>query len=220
MCCYFAITNLTYLKTIIDSELLASLRSGNRMNVCARSLYRDHFVSLSTYVLHNHGNKQDAEDVFQDVVINFINVLQKDKFREESGIRTFLYSLNRHIWLNELKKRGRAQAKEKKYMEQQDMPEIDINALIERKQNRLHVRELLDRLDEPCKKLLLLYYYENLSTKEMLSHFEFENEQSIRNKKCKCEKQLARIIKKAPILKRSLKNLLQEEKEALLTYSQ
>ncbi|MEO7984807.1 MAG: hypothetical protein ABI688_12075 [Bacteroidota bacterium] len=83
-----------------DSELVANLRSGRRVDDSIKAIYRSHFDSLSWYVMNNSGNSQDAEDVFQEMVLAFIDLVQKDKFRGESTVKTFLFSLNRHIWLN------------------------------------------------------------------------------------------------------------------------
>ena len=95
-----------------DSELVADIKAGDNLDKAIRSLYRDHFESLSWYVINNNGSRQDAEDIFQEVIVAFIEVVQQNKYRGESTIRTFLYALNRHMWLNELKRRGRALARE------------------------------------------------------------------------------------------------------------
>ena len=79
-----------------DAELLAKLRSGSRMDDAIKSLYRSYFDSLGWYVMNNNGSRQDAEDVFQDVVVSFIDLVQKDKFRGESSIKTFLFALRKN----------------------------------------------------------------------------------------------------------------------------
>lgn len=183
------------------------------MNQSIATVYKKYFYGLSWYVINNNGTRQDAEDVFQEVVLNFISMVQKNQFREESGIKTFLYAINRHIWLNELKKKGKRLLREKKYSGQQDTMEIDVSNLIEKNQAREQVAELLGQLGETCRKILLLYYYEGLSIKEILPYFDYENEQVIRNKKCKCLDQLNHVINKQPSLRRKLKTLLQEDKE-------
>ena len=67
---------------------------------------------------------------------------------------------------------------------------------------------LVGELGETCRKILLLFYYENRSMKEILDATEYENEQVVRNKKYKCLKQLEQMITENPILKQTLKNLL------------
>jgi RNA polymerase sigma factor (sigma-70 family) len=191
-----------------DSELVANLRTGKRMEETIKSVYRSYFDSLSWYVMNNSGSRQDAEDVFQEVVVAFIDLVQKDKFRGESTIKTFLYSLNRHTWLNELKRRGRALTREEKYERGQEHTAPDTGHLIADREGQALVLKLVGELGETCRKILLLFYYENLSMKEILEATEYENEQVVRNKKYKCLKQLEQMISEKPVLKQTLKNLL------------
>ncbi len=191
-----------------DSELVSNLRSGLRMDETIKAIYRSHFDSLIWYVMNNSGNRQDAEDVFQEVVVAFIDLVQKDKFRGESTVKTFLFSLNRYTWLNELKKRGRALMREEKYEKGQGKVELDMSELIVDREGKAEVVRLVGELGETCRKILLMFYYEDLSMKEILEATDYENEQVVRNKKYKCLKQLEQMVNANPILKQTLKNLL------------
>ncbi len=191
-----------------DSELVANIREGRKMDDTIKALYRDHFDSLGWYVMHNSGSRQDAEDVFQDVVVSFITLVQKDKFRGESTVKTFLYALNRHTWLNELKRRGRALAREEKFERAQDKELVDISYQLVDREEKQQVLDLLTQLGDTCQKILLLFYYENLSMKEILDRTDYENEQVVRNKKYKCLKQLEQMINANPALRETLKTLL------------
>lgn len=191
-----------------DSELVDNLRNGQRLDESIKAIYRSYFDSLSWYVLNNSGNRQDAEDIFQEVVVSFIDLVQKDKFRGESTVKTFLYSLNRFAWLNELKKRGRALAREEKYEKEQNKTELDTSHLMTNREEKAELVKLVGELGDTCQKILLLFYYENLSMKEILDVTDYENEQVVRNKKYKCLKQLEKMINEKPTLKETLKNLL------------
>lgn len=191
-----------------DSELVDNLRNGQRLDESIKAIYRSYFDSLSWYVLNNSGNRQDAEDIFQEVVVSFIDLVQKDKFRGESTVKTFLYSLNRFAWLNELKKRGRALAREEKYEKEQNKMELDTSHLMTNREEKAELVKLVGELGDTCQKILLLFYYENLSMKEILDVTDYENEQVVRNKKYKCLKQLEKMINEKPALKETLKNLL------------
>lgn len=196
------------IRNLPDTELVANLRAGKSMDESIKAIYRNHFESLCWYIMSNSGSRQDAEDVFQEVVLSFIDLVQKDKFRGESTVKTFLFSLNRHTWLNELKRRGRALAREEKYERGQDKTEMDASHYIADREGKAEVARLVGELGETCRKILLLFYYENLSMREILETLHYENEQVVRNKKYKCLKQLEQMITEKPYLKQSLKNLL------------
>jgi RNA polymerase sigma factor (sigma-70 family) len=196
------------IKNFPDSELVANIRSGQKMNESIKAIYRAYYDSLSWYVINNSGSRQDAEDIFQEVVVAFIDLVQKNKFRGESTVKTFLFSLNRYSWLNELKRRNRALVREEKYEMGQERLEMDAGAMIADREGKEEIVKLVSQLGETCRKILLLFYYENLSMKEILDNMHYENEQVVRNKKYKCLKQLEQLLDANPALKQTLKNLL------------
>lgn len=191
-----------------DREILLSLETGSRMNETIRLLYRDHFEPLSRYILQNGGNEQDAEDIFQEVIVSFIDLVRKDRFRGESSIKTFLYAMNRNLWLNEWKRRDRAMKREEKYEAANAKEVSDAGQQIADKEERDRLIALVDQLGDTCKKILLLFYYEGRSMKEIWEELDYESEQVVRNKKHKCMKKLEEMINANPSIKNTLKNLL------------
>jgi RNA polymerase sigma factor (sigma-70 family) len=198
------------IKNFPDSEMVSNLRSGKMMDDTIKTIYRDCFDSLSWYIMNNSGNRQDAEDIFQEAVVSFIDIVRKDKFRSESSVKTFLFSLNRHLWLNELKRRGRALAREEKYEGLRDQEQEDTSHQLIGKEASSQLMELVGRLGDTCKKILLLFYYENQSVREILDSLHYENEQVVRNKKYKCLKQLEQMMNENPAIRQTIQNLLHE----------
>ena len=52
-----------------DAELVETLAQEDKSDSAIRFLYREHFEFLSRYVTNNSGSEQDAEDIFQEVII-------------------------------------------------------------------------------------------------------------------------------------------------------
>jgi RNA polymerase sigma factor (sigma-70 family) len=191
-----------------DQELIVQLKDRQRENAGILYLYDNYFEHLSWWIKQNNGTEDDAKDIFQEAVIAFVNMVQQDKFRGESSIKTVLFSLNRYIWLNELKKRGRTSAREKKYGQAGEQFEASAEISMEQREAGKELVRIMDRLGEKCKKILLLFYYENYSMKQILSELDYENEQVARNKKYKCLKQLEEMLKEKKDLYAQFKNLL------------
>ncbi|RZJ98754.1 MAG: sigma-70 family RNA polymerase sigma factor [Flavobacterium sp.] len=195
-------------ESFTDAELVGSLMERNANDTAIRFLYEEHFELLSRYVINNSGSEQDAEDIFQEVIIAFINLVKAGKFRGESTIKTFLFSLNKNIWLNELKRRGRAMAREEKYEKLNVQSSLTADQLMEIQQTKTDLLKVMDELGENCKKILLLFYYENRSMKEIVDFLPYENEQVVRNKKSKCLKKLEQLVTGNKNLYVQLKNYL------------
>ncbi|HXB91429.1 MAG TPA: hypothetical protein VNU72_04035, partial [Puia sp.] len=75
-------------------------------------------------------------------------------------------------------------------------------------EKKRQLRQLVEQLGEACRKVLLLFYYENLSMKEIVDHLPYENEQVVRNKKYKCLQQLTGLIKANPAIARQMQETL------------
>ncbi|MBK8952928.1 MAG: sigma-70 family RNA polymerase sigma factor [Chitinophagaceae bacterium] len=112
------------------------------------------------------------------------------------------------MWLNELKREGRALVREEKFEKGQERPEMDFGLQLDDREGKQAVISVVEQLGETCKKILILFYYENLPMKDIVGATNFENEQVVRNKKYKCLKQLEQLLEANPTLKETLKNLL------------
>ncbi len=194
--------------TLTDAEIISNLASGREVDLSLKSLYRSHYSQLSGYIVANSGSHDDAADIFQEVMIAFMNLVREGKFRGEASLKTFLFALNRNLWLNELKKRGRAQARQMKYDRMADKEEHTINRVIENRESSHSLMQVLEELGPDCKKVLVLYYYENQSMKEIFKELHYESEQVVRNKKYKCLKKMEELIRNHTGLYHQLKNML------------
>jgi RNA polymerase sigma factor (sigma-70 family) len=201
------------IKKYSDTELIEAIKSPQKEDVdkAIKYMYREYYEVLKIYTCQNGGNDEDAQDVFQEVLLAFINLVQKDKFRGESSIKTFLYTVNRNIWLNELKKRGKTEKRNVIFENEKDAAIMDVSHFISQNETRKQIFSIVDELGEICKKILLAVYYENLSMKEILMNVDYETEQALRNKKSKCLKQLEQLLTANPAMAKVLKAALQYE---------
>jgi RNA polymerase sigma factor (sigma-70 family) len=190
-----------------DVELIAAIGDKKDLNKAILFLYQQYSETTSSFIIGYGGSRQDAEDVFQETVISFIEIVKKGKYRMEASIKTFLVSVAKNIWLNELKKRERSGLREKRFESGRDQKEADIGQQIGDLEKKRQLRELVSKLGEPCQKILLLFYYENLSMKEIVDHLPYENEQVVRNKKYKCLQQLTGLIKDNPFIARQISEI-------------
>jgi RNA polymerase sigma factor (sigma-70 family) len=195
---------------LADSMILAVLRSDNAPDEVIRRMYRSQFGIVASYIKQNNGTAEDAEDIFQEALLSFIEMIRKDKFRGESSIGTFFYAIARNTWLNELKKRGRSKLRDEKFEKAKDTTEMDVSHYMVHRELKANLMRTIDSLGETCKKILLAFYYENLAIKDILQNLQYENEQVVRNKKYKCLKQLEQMIATDTQLAENLQSILYE----------
>ncbi len=200
-------------KNYTDIELINAIKSSQPADLdsAIRYMYDSYYEMLKVYTCQNSGSDEDAQDVFQDVLVSFIDVIKKDKFRGEASVKTFLYAVNKNIWLNELKKRHKSEKRDIVFENQRDEMDLDVSHIMVQNETRKQIISIVDLLGEKCKQILLAYYYENLSMKEILITQQYESEQALRNKKSKCLKQLEQLLTANPMMGKTLKNALQYE---------
>jgi len=87
-------------KILSDKEVIENLSANIHLDDTIKYLYRAHFEYVGRFVVNNSGDWEDAEDIFQELMISFLHLVKAGKFRGEASIKTFLYSLNRNLWLN------------------------------------------------------------------------------------------------------------------------
>jgi RNA polymerase sigma factor (sigma-70 family) len=182
-----------------DQRILAGIFS-NDLNAIIHQLYKQYSGMVIAYIITNQGSQQDGEDVFQEALIAFINLVKSGKFRGEASLQTTFVSIARNIWLNEQKKRKSLDTRGQLF-ENSRQPEADPASQLLQREVSEQFLNLMSRLGESCKSLLTMVYYENLSNKDILERTHYESEQVIRNKKYKCMKELTELIKDNPILK-------------------
>lgn len=191
-----------------DNELIADLSSRNMElnNKAFRYLYEHYYPMAEKITREVFKNTTEAPDIFQESIIAIYENIRNGSFKAESSIKTYLYSIIRNrVHIRKLKNRI-IQKTEKKYWrlsaDSFDITkEIDINH-IEIKEYVAH--SLLDQLNERCKELLRLYYFEKMTMKNISTALNYSNEETARQQKYKCMQKLAAYIAKTPATKNSI----------------
>lgn len=150
------------LQELREFDLVDLIRSGN--TAAFGELVRRFEGPVSRVVIGLLGRTPEAENVAQDVFIRFFYTI--DRFREESGVRTYLTRIAINLSLNELKKLSR----ERKRMvmdegNRQPVPDPDLSTA-EKYEIKETIQEALDRLEPGQKAVVVLRLVEGYSTRE------------------------------------------------------
>ncbi|HUI64870.1 MAG TPA: sigma-70 family RNA polymerase sigma factor [Bacteroidota bacterium] len=177
-----------------DGRILEGIRTG-REEVLVE-LYSDNRKAVRALVRRNGGSIDDADDVLQEALVSFWERVRTGKFTYSARLSTFIYAVARNIWLRRL---ARARKEIPFQVEAVDPPGEDLSPLeqvMEDEQSQM-VRRALERLGEPCKKLLLLYYWEELPMEQIAVQLGFANADTAKSKKYQCKKSLERLIRES-----------------------
>ena len=160
-------------------------------------IYEESFRKVESFIVKNNGLHSEASDIFQEgVTVLFQNIHEK-KFEGKSSIHTYLFSICKNLWLLELRK--------KKILITNKSPEETI-AIDEVEEVRINVKTLKSvvlQLKPACQKILMGFYFENKSMKELAVEFKLSGTQAAKNKKSRCLKRLTQIVEKLGLKKQN-----------------
>ncbi len=191
------------MKQVSDSLIIEQLKLIN-IDQPVRVLYSQYYNSVVSQVAKNGGSSEDGSDIFQDAVLILIDKIKKDEFRQESTIKTFLFSVGKNLWLQELRARSRRTNRELKYSENEINENFQSHKWLG-KESKHSLLETIEKVGNTCQKILYGFYFEEKSMKELLEQFNFKNDQVLRNQKAKCMKKLKELINGNPLLKIELR---------------
>jgi RNA polymerase sigma factor (sigma-70 family) len=161
-------------------------------------VYRTCFPDIRKLVLTNAGNEHDAEDIFQEAMLKTYQKITDHGLELTCKFRTYLYSVARFLWLQELEKRK--PIRNRKENIDQVIDENDRKSNMEDEKYRIyetHFREL----SKECQKVLNMYF-QKASMEEICVVMGYKNVQIAKDKKYRCKKTLMTRIYNNPAFKR------------------
>ncbi len=177
-----------------DQVIKAGIVEGDeRILTC---FYRENIRYVQGYILHNHGNFEDVEDVFQDALVILYQKLSSDLLEIRVPVKTYFYGICRNLWRNRLKKKEKLIIDDGQNRFDEDINNSLISDIENREREHLFIK-YFQKLSLENKKLLHLYF-EGKSMKE-ISVITGYSEGYTRKKKFEAKRQLLKMIEKDPM---------------------
>jgi len=191
--------------TINDNEIVDLIRSVKIADQDkAFSIMYDEFApSVYNMVRKNSGSDTQAEDLFQDTLIVLHNNVRKDSFNLTCKLKTYIYSVARNLWLNQLRKSSRETTLDDTSQDIVDIADDSLKVLMDA-DKRSTLNKLILRLGENCQKVLKCFYFEQMKLKSIALELGYANETVAKTKKSKCLKQLRQLLSNDPHIKSML----------------
>ena len=130
----------------------------------------EHIDGLYSYALVLTRNRSEAEDLAQETYVRAIGAMER--LRPESNVKSWLFTILRNIWFNQLRQRRTAPQ-----IVEMDVEGINVGigiktdddpyALYVRTLERNQVREAIQQLPAESREIILLREYEELSYQEI-----------------------------------------------------
>ncbi len=178
-----------------DQQLLQGIREGAPQAI--QDCYTYYFEGLHRYILHNSGTKEDAEDVFQEVLVIVYQKSQSDSFVLTASLATYIYSIGKRIWLKRLRELKKQPITTQAILTEDLMEETTDDIALQSKEYLYRKHFLL--IGTTCRQLLLLFF-QGKKNREIAKKLAYTPEYA-KKKKAKCIRQLIRSIESDPLFK-------------------
>jgi RNA polymerase sigma-70 factor (ECF subfamily) len=142
-----------------DEDLVSAFQAGDDQAFAV--LYARWRPRASAYARRMLRSSQDAEEVVTDT---FVTVVE-GRLGAVGSFRTYLFTVLRRRCIDHLR---RTKTRTKALPMLREAPESpDLDGQLDQLRNQARLREAMDQLPEECRSMLLLYYGQGLSSKEV-----------------------------------------------------
>lgn len=164
--------------------------------IAVQYLFRRIQDQVAHFILKNKGAANDIDDIFQDGFIALFKLVRENRIEKVQDVEAYLYSICRNLWLKRLQRATR----EVELTETQEaipVPEISVATLLGAEKKEA-LDTLLKKLGEGCHRIMIYYYYERLTMKQIAEQMNFASADVAKNKKSSCLKKLKKLIMDSP----------------------
>ncbi|HVZ56811.1 MAG TPA: sigma-70 family RNA polymerase sigma factor [Chitinophagaceae bacterium] len=154
-----------------DHELIHLFRDGHLEAL--EVLILRHKEKLYTSILFLVKDKYLAEDIFQDVFIRIIDTIRSGRYTDEGKFLPWATRIAHNLCVDHFRKVKRTpmirNGEDKDIFEVLNFTEEGVDSRMMKRQSYDRVREMLDRLPEDQREVIILRHYADMSFKEIAS---------------------------------------------------
>jgi len=159
-----------------DKEIIEHLQN-NKYSRAINGLY-DILPSVKQWVRNNSGSADDAQDMFQDALVILYKKIHAGEFTLSVPLKTYLLAVVRNCWFAELRRRKKLPLADAADDIADDMTNEEPGLAI--------ASSAFNFLGEKCRQLLILFYYQKKSFKEIARALSLSSENVAKNQKYRC----------------------------------
>lgn len=167
-----------------EKEIFDRIQKGDEKAL--EFLYKKYYRMMTKMVISNSGTEEEARDIYQEALIVFWQKATSGNLVMTSKISTYIYSICQNLWRKELDRKKRLSNEEK---------DSAVSIDTETPEKERIIAQCIEQLGETCKKVLMYYYFDEISMQDIAEKLGFANTDTAKTKKYKCKKKLDELVK-------------------------
>jgi RNA polymerase sigma factor, sigma-70 family len=169
----------------VDERDLERIKQGDRLFL--KELYRQNRGAFLKWAQWRYScSEEDIADIYQQAFVILYTNVKSGKFTgEHSAIRTYLFGIGKNL-LNKY-----VATRKEVNDPLDDVPEASIGVDPEGDgheavHRQLMVQSILRKVGEPCRSILIKYYFENYTMEAIAENLGYKSAQVAKKRKCDC----------------------------------
>ena len=176
-----------------DARILDLIKRGDERALA--ELYELTRKMVTSHVIRNSGTPDDADDMLQEALVVLWERVRSGRYEYAAKLSTFIFSTVKHIWMRHLAHRRREGVAG---VDPDSVPANEVSLLDEMIANEESrgVTSAMEKLGDPCRTLLLLFFWEELSLEDIARRMGYANANTVKSKKYQCKKALRELLER------------------------
>lgn len=167
-----------------EEEIFEKIKGGDEKSL--ELIYNKYYRMMTKLVITNSGTEEEAKDVYQDALVVFWQKARSGNLVMTAKMSTYIYSICQNLWRKELDRKKRLSNEEKDASVSMDLDSPEREKII---------AKCMNQLGETCRKVLMYYYFDEMSMQEIADKLGFANTDTAKTKKYKCKQKLDELVK-------------------------
>jgi RNA polymerase sigma factor (sigma-70 family) len=183
------------MQPIPDSTLLTKLKAEDSQSFAL--LYKFYFPAIALYIKQNLGNREDAEDIFQEAIMVLLQKVRQPGFVLTSSLQTYLYAIAKNLWLKRLRdNRLVPVSNERQWEAFQNKGEFIPTELHPEKTKEQQLQSWLQKITRNCQRILKAIFFQQELMDSLMIKMGWKNKHTAANQKYKCIEQVKKESQK------------------------
>lgn len=179
-----------------DEEIIERIRAGGKeREIAITRLYKKHFpLTFEGKKKFRQLSEDELIHAYNSAIISAKKHIIEGQFQRKSSLRTFLYRIFFNKCIDIIRKNSSNKVDTYEKIPEPDAREPNFLHELYLKEDFKHMMFLLDKLGDPCRKIILFADYYGYTSEEIAREIGFSNAKSVNSKKYTCLQTLRKML--------------------------
>lgn len=188
---------------IKQEDIVGMMRGGQDKKIIDH-LYKTIYPKFSKYVTSRNGNREDAADVFQEVIVLFYKQVMNNTFNEKYKVYGYLFTVCVNKWINFMRKTKNISFTDELEVGTYEIEDHDSGFTLPSNRKNL-LTQFFGDLGEKCLELLTYTIYQNMLMEDIALRMGLQSADAAKMQTYRCKQRLFKKLEDNPELKAQLK---------------